>query len=99
MLIQPVSFAEQLFTERTRRKVFSALVAATGKRAPAALRPHSRTETVDLALCAFLGLIGSLHNKTPFRLLAVFITLTIIQHTRLLVQRLFIKICKFVKRC
>ena len=92
MLIQPVSFAEQLFTERTRRKVLSALVAATGKRAPAALRPHSRTEAVHLALSAFLRLIGSFHNKTPYRLIAVFITLPIIQHPRLLVKRLFIKI-------
>ena len=66
VFIQPVGFSEQLFAERTGSKILSALVATTRKRASAALRLHSLTEAVDLALLTFLRLISSFHDLSPF---------------------------------
>lgn len=65
MLVQSVRLAKQLLTERTRCERRSALVSAAFENASAALRLHSLTETVHLALRALFGLISSFHGVTP----------------------------------
>lgn len=65
VLIEPVRFVEQLLSERRGRKPSSALVATALKDASAALRLHSLTKAVHLALSALFGLVSSLHNVTP----------------------------------